>query len=377
MRAGLGTGASAHVGFRSGIVGLPNVGKSTLFNALTATSAAQVANFPFCTITPNFGEVPVPDPRLGRIAGIAGSRGSIPARMTFVDIAGLVNGASCGDGLGNRFLANIRETDAILHVLRCFEDSSISHVSGGIDPVGDAETVETELMLADLESIERRRSRAEKRLKAGDRDALRLDVLMQRAADVLAAGRPASETRVAGDEQSDWKSLNLLTAKPVLYVCNVSEGEIAGGNEHVDRVVSMAGARGAGHVTVSAALEDEINRLEPGEAQEFLAAEGFRDSGLARLIRAGYGLLGLETFFTAGPKVARAWTIPKGMPAVEAAGLIHGDFRRGFIRAEVISYDDYVKYGGEQGARDAGRVRTEGRSYAVVDGDVLNVLFNV
>ena len=365
------------MGFRSGIVGLPNVGKSTLFNALTATSAAQVANFPFCTVAPNVGEVPVPDPRLERIAGIAGSGGIIPARMTFVDIAGLVSGASGGEGLGNRFLTNIRETDAIIHVLRCFEDSSISHVGDGVDPVGDAGTVETELMLADLESIERRRHRAEKRLKAGDRDALRLDALMQRAADVLDAGRPASETRVSDDELRDWKSLNLLTSKPVLYVCNVSEGDIAAGNEHVYRVVSMAAARGAGHVTVSAAIEDEINRLEPGEAQEFLAAEGLRESGLARLIRAGYHLLGLETFFTAGPKVARAWTIPRGMPAVEAAGLIHGDFKRGFIRAEVISCDDYVTFGGEQGARDAGRVRTEGRTYAVADGDVLNVLFNV
>ncbi|NAZ36285.1 redox-regulated ATPase YchF [Rubellimicrobium sp. CFH 75288] len=364
------------MGFRMGIVGLPNVGKSTLFNALTRTAAAQAANFPFCTIEPNVGEVAVPDPRLDRLAAIAKSRQIVPARMTFVDIAGLVKGASKGEGLGNQFLANIRETDAIAHVLRCFEDGDITHVEGRTDPVADAATVETELMLADLESVERRLAGLVRKVRGGDRDALEQDALLRRAQAALAEGRPARTVAVSPEEARAWRMLGLLTAKPVLYVCNVEEDSAATGNAHSAAVARVAEAEGSAHVVISARIEEEIAQLPPEEQGEFLATLGLEEPGLDRLIRAGYRLLRLQTFFTAGPKEARAWTIPEGATAPQAAGVIHGDFEKGFIRAETIAYEDYVAHGGEAGAREAGKLRLEGRTYTVRDGDVMHFLFN-
>ena len=365
------------MGFRSGIVGLPNVGKSTLFNALTRSAAAQVANFPFCTIDPNVGEVPVPDPRLERIFLIAGSAQAVQAKMTFVDIAGLVRGASRGEGLGNRFLASIREMDAIIMVLRCFEDGRVSHVEGHVDPLGDAEIVETELLLADIQSIERRRQAMDKKIKGGDPDARSLESLMERATDAMEAGRPAREVEVMAHEANHWRSLHLLTSKPVLYVCNVSEDDNVECGSHFEAVSRMADARNAGCIAISASIEEEISRLDPEDADAFIHDLGLEEPGLNRLVRAGYRLLDLETFFTTGPKMTRAWTFTSGQSAVEAVNAIHSDFSRGFIRVEVISYDDYVEFGGEQGAREEGKVRTEGRNYRVVDGDVLHVLFNV
>ncbi|KGJ07228.1 redox-regulated ATPase YchF [Paracoccus sphaerophysae] len=364
------------MGFRMGIVGLPNVGKSTLFNALTRTAAAQAANFPFCTIEPNVGEVAVPDPRLDRLAGIAGSKQTIPTRITFVDIAGLVKGASKGEGLGNQFLANIREVDAIAHVLRCFEDGDITHVEGRVDPVADAETIETELMIADLESIERRLANLQRKLKGGDKEAAAQERLLKQAQAALEAGQPARSLAVAEDDRRAWDMLQLLTAKPVLYVCNVEEAKAATGNDQSDRVAAMARAQGAGHVVISARIEEEISQLPDDEAQMFLAEMGLDEAGLGRLIRAGYDLLGLQTYFTVGPKEARAWTIRKGTLAPQAAGEIHGDFEKGFIRAETIAYDDYVAGNGEAGAREAGKFRVEGKTYEVKDGDVLHFLFN-
>ncbi len=364
------------MGFKTGIVGLPNVGKSTLFNALTRTAAAQAANFPFCTIEPNVGEVSVPDPRLDRLAEIAGSRRTIPTRMTFVDIAGLVKGASKGEGLGNQFLANIRECDAIAHVLRCFEDGDVTHVEGRVDPIADAEVIETELMLADMESIERRLQNLSRKIKGGDKEALEQDALLRRALAALEEGRPARSVEISDDEQKNWKMLQLLTAKPVLFVCNVDEESAASGNEHSARVAEMAARQGAASVVISAAIEEEISQLEADEAEAFLEEMGLHEAGLDRLIRAGYELLHLQTYFTVGPKEARAWTIRKGTLAPQAAGVIHGDFERGFIRAETISYDDFVKYGGEQGAKEAGKMRIEGKSYEVQDGDVMHFLFN-
>ncbi|MCE6960168.1 redox-regulated ATPase YchF [Cereibacter sphaeroides] len=364
------------MGFRMGIVGLPNVGKSTLFNALTRTAAAQAANFPFCTIEPNVGEVAVPDPRLEVLAEIAGSKQIIPTRMTFVDIAGLVRGASKGEGLGNQFLANIRECDAIAHVLRCFEDGDITHVEGRIDPVADAETIETELMLADMESIERRLANLARKLKGGDKEALDQDRLLRAALAALEAGKPARTVKVADDDQRAWRMLQLLTAKPVLYVCNVEEVSAASGNSQSARVAEMAKAQGAATVVISARIEEEIAQLPPEEAEMFLTEMGLEEAGLDRLIRAGHELLGLQTYFTVGPKEARAWTIPKGMLAPQAAGVIHGDFEKGFIRAETIAYDDYVAGRGEAGAKEAGKFRIEGKTYEVQDGDVLHFLFN-
>ncbi|WP_096786598.1 redox-regulated ATPase YchF [Rhodobacter sp. CZR27] len=364
------------MGFRMGIVGLPNVGKSTLFNALTRTAAAQAANFPFCTIEPNVGEVAVPDPRLEVLAEIAGSKQIIPTRMTFVDIAGLVRGASKGEGLGNQFLANIRECDAIAHVLRCFEDGDITHVEGRIDPVADAETIETELMLADMESIERRLANLARKLKGGDKEALDQDRLLRAALAALEAGKPARTVKVADDDQRAWRMLQLLTAKPVLYVCNVEEASAASGNSQSARVAEMAKAQGAATVVISARIEEEIAQLPPEEAEMFLTEMGLEEAGLDRLIRAGHELLGLQTYFTVGPKEARAWTIPKGMLAPQAAGVIHGDFEKGFIRAETIAYDDYVAGRGEAGAKEAGKFRIEGKTYEVQDGDVLHFLFN-
>ena len=364
------------MGFRMGIVGLPNVGKSTLFNAVTRTAAAQAANFPFCTIEPNVGDVAVPDARLERLAEIAGARQIIPARMTFVDIAGLVKGASRGEGLGNQFLANIRETDAIAHVLRCFEDPDVTHVEGRVDPVADAEVIETELMLADLESVEKRRAGLVRKLKGGDKDAAQADRLLAAAQAALEEGRPARTVAVDAEDAKAWKMLQLLTAKPVLYVCNVDEASAATGNEFSAAVAAMAAEQGAASVVISAQIEEEISRLEPDEAEMFLSEMGLEEAGLDRLIRAGYALLHLETYFTVGPKEARAWTIPQGTSAPKAAAVIHGDFEKGFIRAETIAYEDFVTLGGEQPAKEAGRMRAEGKSYVVQDGDVLHFLFN-
>jgi ribosome-binding ATPase len=364
------------MGFKMGIVGLPNVGKSTLFNALTRTAAAQAANFPFCTIEPNVGEVAVPDPRLEKLAAIAGSKQIIPTRMTFVDIAGLVRGASKGEGLGNQFLANIRECDAIAHVLRCFEDGDITHVEGRIDPVADAETIETELMLADLESVERRLAGLARKIKGGDKDAADQDRLLRQALVALEAGKPARTVQVAEDDQRQWRLLQLLTSKPVLYVCNVEEASAASGNSQSARVAEMAAKQGAASVVISARIEEEISQLAEDEAAMFLEEMGLHEAGLDRLIKAGYALLGLQTYFTVGPKEARAWTILKGTLAPQAAGVIHGDFEKGFIRAETVAYHDYVAGGGESGAKEAGKFRVEGKTYEVKDGDVLHFLFS-
>ncbi|MBK0328266.1 redox-regulated ATPase YchF [Rhodobacteraceae bacterium F11138] len=364
------------MGFKMGIVGLPNVGKSTLFNALTRTAAAQAANFPFCTIEPNVGDVAVPDARLDKLAQIAGSKQIIPTRMTFVDIAGLVKGASKGEGLGNQFLANIRETDAIAHVLRCFQDDDVTHVEGRVDPVADAETIETELMLADLESIEKRRAGLVRKLKGNDKEAAQQDRLLAAAQDMLENGRPARAVPVEDEDRRAWKLLQLLTTKPVLYVCNVGEADAASGNDHSAKVAEMAAAEGNSHVVISAQIEEEISQLDPEEAQMFLDEMGLAEAGLDRLIRAGYELLHLETYFTVGPKEARAWTIRAGTRAPQAAGVIHGDFEKGFIRAETIAYDAFVSLGGEQAAKEAGKMRAEGKAYVVQDGDVLHFLFN-
>ncbi|MEL6550319.1 MAG: redox-regulated ATPase YchF [Pseudomonadota bacterium] len=364
------------MGFKMGIVGLPNVGKSTLFNALTKTAAAQAANFPFCTIEPNVGDVAVPDTRLDRLAEINASRQVIPARMTFVDIAGLVKGASKGEGLGNQFLANIREVDAIAHVLRCFEDGDVTHVEGRVDPVEDADVIETELMLADLESIEKRRANLVRKLKGNDKEAAQQERLLAAAQEALEAGRPARTVEVDAEDAKAWRMLQLLTTKPVLYVCNVDEGSAADGNDFSAKVAAMAAEQGAGHVIISAQIEEEISQLDAEEAAEFLEEMGLEEAGLDRLIRAGYDLLNLQTYFTAGPKESRAWTIPEGTRAPQAAGVIHGDFEKGFIRAETIAYDDYVSLGGENKAKEAGKMRAEGKAYEVKDGDVLHFLFN-
>ena len=364
------------MGFKMGIVGLPNVGKSTLFNALTRTAAAQAANFPFCTIEPNVGDVAVPDARLDKLAAIAASKQIIPTRMTFVDIAGLVKGASKGEGLGNQFLANIRETDAIAHVLRCFEDGDVTHVEGRVDPIADAETIETELMLADLESIEKRLQNITRKIRGGDKEAVQQERLMQAAKTLLEEGKPARMVEVSEEDQKAWRMLQLLTSKPILYVCNVEEASAARGNAQSARVAEMAAAQGAAHVVISAQIEEEIAQLDPEEAALFLSEMGLEEPGLDRLISAGYALLGLQTYFTVGPKEARAWTIRKGTLAPQAASVIHGDFERGFIRAETIAYADYIALNGESGAKDAGKMRVEGKTYEVKDGDVLHFLFN-
>ena len=366
------------MGFRCGIVGLPNVGKSTLFNALTETAAAQAANYPFCTIEPNVGNVGVPDPRLQSLAAIAKSAKVIETQLGFVDIAGLVRGASKGEGLGNQFLGNIREVDAIVHVLRCFENDDIQHVDNRVDPIADAETVETELMLSDLDSLEKRVPNLAKKGQQGDKEAKLAAAVLGRALDLLRDGKPARLTPVAdAEEKRVLEQAQLLTAKPVLYVCNVNEEDAANGNAYSARVFEKAKAEGAEAVVVSAAIEAEIATMPPEDRGEFLAELGLEETGLARVIRAGYKLLHLLTFFTVGPKEARAWTVEAGAKAPQAAGAIHSDFERGFIRAETIAYDDYVANAGEAGAREAGKLRQEGKEYVVHDGDVMLFRFNV
>jgi hypothetical protein len=366
------------MGFNCGIVGLPNVGKSTLFNALTQTASAQAANFPFCTIEPNVGRVNVPDERIHEVCNIATSAKTIPAQLEFVDIAGLVKGASKGEGLGNQFLANIRETEAIIHVLRCFENADITHVDGSVDPVRDADTVETELLLADLESVERQAKSIGKKATSGDKDAKIQAAIIEKVLAALENGEPA-RTVLPNDEEElkHFRMLQLLTAKPILYVCNVNEDEAIEGNAFTKQVEEMAKAKGAGSVIISARIEEEIAQLESEEEKaEFLEAIGLEQPGLNRIISAGYKLLQLQTYFTAGPKETRAWTITTGSKAPQAAGKIHTDFEKGFIRAEVIGFDDYISLQGEKGAKEAGRMRQEGKDYVVADGDVILFRFN-
>ncbi len=366
------------MGFKCGIVGLPNVGKSTLFNALTATAAAEAANFPFCTIEPNVGRVGVPDPRLDRIAKIGGSAKIVPTQLEFVDIAGLVRGASKGEGLGNQFLANIRETDAIIKVVRCFVDDNVTHVEGEVDPIRDAETIETELMLADMESLERRVTSLGKKAKGGDKESKILLDLVERALKVLEQGQPARTMEISEDEAKPFQMLQLLTSKPILFVCNVEEEAAAKGNALSAKVAEMAATQGARSVVISAKIEEEVSQLDSEEEkQEFLETLGLEETGLARVIREGYALLGLITFFTVGPKEARAWTVHKGSKAPQAAGAIHSDFERGFIKAETIAYSDFVELGGEQACKEAGKMRQEGRDYVVHDGDLMLFRFNV
>jgi ribosome-binding ATPase len=363
------------MGFKCGIVGLPNVGKSTLFNALTQTAAAEAANYPFCTIEPNVGEVGVPDERLDKLAAIAKSGQIIPTRLTFVDIAGLVRGASKGEGLGNKFLSHIREVDAVAYVLRCFEDDDITHVENRIDPLADAEVVETELMIADMESLEKRAAAAEKKTKAGDKEAKALLAVMEKVLVPLREGKPARTADITPEERAIFLGLQLLTSKPVVYVCNVEESSAAEGNSYSKKVEEKAKAEGAVSVVISAKIEAEFAGLPAEDRNEFLAEMGLKEPGLNRLIRAGYKLLDLVTYFTVGPKEARAWTITRGTKAPGAAGVIHTDFEKGFIRAETIGYDDYVGLGGEVGAKDAGKMRLEGKEYVVKDGDVMHFRF--
>ncbi len=364
------------MGFKCGIVGLPNVGKSTLFNALTRTAAAQAANFPFCTIEPNVGEVSVPDERLDKIAAIGKSAEIIPTRLSFVDIAGLVKGAAQGEGLGNQFLANIREVDAIAYVLRCFENDDIVHVSGRIDPLADAEVVETELMLSDMESLEKRIGGLEKRIRGQDKDAKVTLDLVNRTLEVLRDGKPARHVEISDDEQKPFKELQLLTSKPALYICNVDEDAAADGNEMTKTVEEYAKAQNARAVIISAEIESELSQLEDDEQAEYLETMGLEEPGLNRIIREGYKLLNLQTYFTVGPKEARAWTVTVGTKAPQAAGVIHTDFERGFIRAQTIAYDDFVELGGEAAAKEAGKARDEGKEYVVKDGDIMLFKFN-
>ncbi len=368
------------MGFKCGIVGLPNVGKSTLFNALTQTAQAAAENYPFCTIEPNLGQVPVPDPRMKSLAELAKSKELIPTQLTFVDIAGLVRGAASGEGLGNKFLAHIREVDAIIQVIRCFEDDDITHVDGKVDPLSDIETIETELMLADLESLEKRSETIVKKVRAGDKEAILQSALIEKALVALRDGKPARAIELEDDEVRTFDNLQLLTSKPVLYVCNVDEESAATGNEFSKRIEEKAASENAasenaGVVIISAAIEAEVAQLDNEEREEFLNDLGLSETGLGRIIRAGYDLLDLVTYFTVGPKECRAWTITKGTKAPQAAGVIHTDFEKGFIRAETISYDAYIANKGESGAKEAGQMRLEGKEYIVKDGDVLHFRF--
>ena len=366
------------MGFRCGIIGLPNVGKSTLFNALTATAAAETANFPFCTIEPNIGKVPVPDQRLSQISKITNSKKTVSTQIEFVDIAGLVKGASKGEGLGNQFLSNIREVDAIVHVLRCFDDENISHVSGDIDPVNDMEIVETELMLSDLDSLERRIGPLEKKSRGNDNDAIKEIELIMSVLEVLKRGDPARTSKALNADEKIFKSLNLLSAKPVVYVCNVEEEAAVDGNLKSSSVANLVSKKGTDSVVISGKIESEVSFLsEENEKLEYLESIGLAEPGLSRVIRAGYSLLELITFFTTGPSETRAWTIPSGAKSPEAAGAIHSDFERGFIKAETISFDDFIKFNGEHGAKEAGKMRQEGKEYEVSDGDVMHFKFNV
>lgn len=366
------------MGFNCGIVGLPNVGKSTLFNALTQTAAAEAANYPFCTIEPNVGRIGVPDERMAKLAKIAGSAVILPTQLEFVDIAGLVKGASKGEGLGNKFLSHIREVDAIVHVLRCFEDGDVVHVEGSVDPLRDAEIIEIELILADLESVEKRLPNMEKKAKGADKDAKTQYEVMKKVYDVLAAGKPARLANIEQDEEKDFRLLQFITAKPIMYVCNVSEDDAANGNEFSKKIEAKAKAEGAACVVISAKIEEEISNLgNDAEKKEFLETIGLTEAGLVRIIKSGYNLLGLLTFFTVGPKECHAWTVKQGSSAPQAAGAIHTDFEKGFIRAETISYEDYIKYNGEQGCKEAGKMRLEGKEYITKDGDIYHFRFNV
>ncbi len=367
------------MGFNCGIVGLPNVGKSTLFNALTATAAAQAANFPFCTIEPNVGRVAVPDERLEKIASIAGSAEILPSQLEFVDIAGLVKGASQGEGLGNQFLSNIRETDAIIHVVRCFENDDVIHVEGSVDPLRDVETIETELMIADLESLGRQIENLKKKARSGDKEIIAQSKFLTKIKYALDAGEPARTIIPTDEDEEKWlKMAQLITAKPVLYVCNVSEDDVVDGNEFTKKIEDMIKGKGAQMVVICASIEEEIAQLENDEEkQEFLESMGLDEAGLNQIIRAGNKLLNLQTYFTAGPKETRAWTIPVGAKAPQAAGVIHSDFEKGFIKAETISYEDYIACNGEQGAKDQGKMRQEGKDYVVQDGDIILFRFNV
>lgn len=363
------------MGFKCGIVGLPNVGKSTLFNALTQTAQAAAENYPFCTIEPNTGQVPVPDERMQKLADIAGSKELIPTQLEFVDIAGLVRGAASGEGLGNKFLAHIREVDAIIQVIRCFEDDDITHVDGKIDPLSDIETIETELMLADLESLEKRSENLVKKIRGGDKEAIQQAALIDKALIALRDGKSARTVELAEEDVKAYKNLQLLTAKPILYVCNVDEDSAATGNDLSNRVAEKASSEGAGAVVISAAIEAEVAQLDNEERTEFLADLGLTETGLGRIIKAGYDLLHLITYFTVGPKECRAWTITTGTKAPQAAGVIHTDFEKGFIRSETIPYSAYVEHGGETGSKEAGQMRLEGKEYIVQDGDVLHFRF--
>lgn len=366
------------MGFNCGIVGLPNVGKSTLFNALTQTQSAESANYPFCTIEPNKGKVSIPDERLDKIAAICGSEKIIRNQLEFIDIAGLVKGASKGEGLGNQFLANIRETDAICHVLRCFDNGDITHVEGSVDPIRDADIIETELMLADLASLETRQANLKKKSKGNDKDVLKDLELIEVAINLIEQGIPARKAEISSDDEKRWNMLQLITAKPVLYVCNVDEDSASCGNDYTKLVIEKANQENAGVVFVSAAIESEIVQIEDTEErQEFLESLGLKETGLAKIIKAGFDMLGQITFFTAGPKEARAWNVLNGATAPNAAGVIHTDFERGFICAETIAYEDFVEFGGESGAKDKGKLRQEGKTYLVKDGDVMHFMFNV